>query len=294
MIKNNPRCLIGTLYVGENELSSCEYALYNQNYPFWNHFRFDHLPEKEAHEQLYTTFMHNSKYYDYFIKLDADMVLRKYYSLYEMIRFIANRPKLDHVCFAVHDYMTNRLMMGLHIFSNRSLWPDIKYSLFPDQAPRIPGKHLRVSFSPAPVAHHASDPSPYQSFHFGAHRVLKALNPLKPQLSIFQWRTMLDVYKHCKHNADSRLRLALLGGWHVWKGDLDLKAHNSHDNLKTNLFNHYINYSSKQLEACISSDWLSTIKQNANSQAIRYLLKKNISHYKERLRSQIMLFDQFF
>lgn len=255
MAERSPRCLIGTLYAGENELAACEAALHDQSYRHWEHFRLDHLPEWEAHERLYETFMARRREFDLCVKLDADMVLISPDVLREMVMFMARRPGVDDVTFAVHDYLSDCLILGLHVFTHRAIWHAPEHAYQPDQDPDIPGERLRCFGPPAPVARHACDPSRYQAFHFGAHRMLKALHPRVPRLAVPQWSLMHGIARHARRNPDARLRLALLGGWHVWKGELGSDAKEMDAPAKRRLFSRYEEGASSELDRAIPFLW---------------------------------------
>lgn len=284
MAENIPRCLIGTLYVGENELEACEKALRKQNYTKWEHFRLDHLPEQEAHEKLYRAFMDNRASFDLFVKLDADMVLRHPQVLGGMVDFIQRRPSLDHACFTVQDYMTNHAMLGLHLFTNRARWEEKIPQYFPDQKPKVPGECLMVTTSPAPAAYHAADPTPYQAFHFGAHRMLKALVSVSPYAEAVQLNILNWVAQHTRQNQDRRLRLALLGALHVWNGDIKSNAKEANDQDKYNLFARYANMDAGTLDQKIPSEWFYILKRYHRLNRIYYSSKQKASLIKQRFK----------
>lgn len=261
MAKNFPRCLIGTLYVGENELPECEAAIRSQGYRHWEHFRLDNMPELEAHEALYDEFMRKNKEFDYFIKIDPDMVFVDNDSLSKIVGFMQSRPSLDHACFSVYDYMSQQKMLGMHVYSEKAKWNKVQNHLYPDQSPEIPGRRLMIWGNPSPVAFHSPNPSGFQAFHFGAHRMLKALNPTEGGLGCYQWDIIYRISRHARRNSDPRLRLAVLGAWHVWKGDIGDNTENAQDSEKIRLYQQYSEASTSELEKSISEDWLCTLKQ---------------------------------
>lgn len=71
-----PRVLIGTLYTDENEYPEMLRMLRTQTFTNWEHVVLKDLENKEAHDALYRLFMREKENFDFFLKLDADMVFR--------------------------------------------------------------------------------------------------------------------------------------------------------------------------------------------------------------------------
>lgn len=282
------RCLIGTLNAGENELESCERAIAAQTYTNWSHIRFDDLPEYEAHRRLYAEFMARSAEFDLFLKIDADMVLRTSQSLGRIVNFIRRRPAVDHVSFAVHDYLTDSPLLGLHAFTNRAVWRAPADPYRPDVDPEIPGRRLSVRFAPAPVAYHACCPHEYQAFHFGAHRAVKAVAASDRRARTEQLLVLRSLIRHAARNPDRRLRLAQLGAWHVWNGDIGSDAHNAAATGKLDLFAYYRAQSDAALEAAIPTEWRREIMRWGALYSKGYRARVMISTLKERVRSTWM------
>lgn len=270
------RCLIGTLYVGENELAECQSSLYRQTFKNWDQFRIDYRSEEEAHSLLYERFMENREEYDFFIKLDPDMVLNRSTVLEEIIHYFCHRPSLDHACFSVYDYMSQQSIMGLHVFTNRVSWRPIENSMYPDQAPDINGEKVLVWNSPAPVAMHAPNPTYYQAFHFGAHRMLKALNARGLSEACYHWDTVCKIHKHSKKSQDPRLLFALIGAWHVWKGDININAKEALDGEKRQIFDLYSDGDERRLYETIPKNWELTLRRHLR-------MKRSIRNFKNRL-----------
>lgn len=51
------RLFVGTLYTIENEFDECVASIALQSYRNFQHFVFRNLPNKEAHDALYSAFM---------------------------------------------------------------------------------------------------------------------------------------------------------------------------------------------------------------------------------------------
>lgn len=211
----NPRILIGTLYVDENERDSCEMALAGQGYTDWYHRVFAGLENREAHRQLYQYFMDNRDKYELFVKLDADMVLRSPDSLALIVSEFENTDNLDHAVFHVQDWISGLQIIGLHVFSNRVSWRLTDEQLFVDPDPVRPGiKKVIENFS-SPIADHSPDPSPFQAFRFGVHRASKILQSDRWWIDCaqadFQWQLLMQIHDSWQREGDRRRVLALLG-----------------------------------------------------------------------------------
>lgn len=275
-----PRCLIGTLYTGEKELAASEAALASQSYMNWQRFRIDHKPEAMAHCELYRRFEAESGAFDLFLKIDADMILTDTNVLTRIVHYLGERSRVDHACFAVRDYMSSMLMMGLHVFTPRARWPTPAPKYHPDPNPAIPGMRLEVWDTPAPVAEHASDPSPYQAFHFGAHRTLKALHGRSASARRRQWDVLAHVARHAQRNSDPRLRLALLASWHMAQGDMSDHADDVINEDKQALFERYHNCTGLDLDDLLPANWTRELIARGKRKS---WLRRRLKHY-QRIR----------
>lgn len=208
------RVLIGTLYTGENEFEQCKQSIRDQTHNNWEHVVYKHLPNKEAHDRLYRTFMDRTGF-DLFVKLDADMVFRSPDSLKVLVDLFRREPELDHAILAVHDWASGTLIMGLHAFSNRAEWTASNENLFVDHSPQIPGKRLTTKKPPAPIVDHSPNPSPFQAFRFGVHRALKVVQRDRGRLDLFrsrmQWNLLGHIWDRFQETEIRRLGLVVLG-----------------------------------------------------------------------------------
>lgn len=110
------KVLVLTLCSGENELSACKKSVKAQGYPNVEHFFIANLPNKEAHDALYSEIMSNCERFDIFIKLDADMVLEDPSFIDNVVRAFINDKNLDMLSFTVFDFLTNSRIWGLIVF----------------------------------------------------------------------------------------------------------------------------------------------------------------------------------
>ncbi len=257
-LNRDPRVLVVTLYSGENEFDQCVAALRAQDYPNWQHKVFSNLPNKQAHRACYSEIMARREY-DFFIKLDADMVFADEGALGRIVRFLQARPNLDHALFAVHDFMSDSLLLGLHVFSRRAKWAIHEDDLFVDPPPDIPGERQVIWDAPAPLVRHSPDPSPYHAFRFGVHRAFKAFQPDRLVLDVpqskAQWCLLTKIWDHFERTRDRRLGLAVLGADLAWQGKLDPALQEYAGSEVQAEFAKYANQSASDLHRVLSARW---------------------------------------
>jgi len=234
-MRERPKVLVLTLFSGEREFGRCRSSLQQQEYPSWEQRVFEHLPNAEAHAQLYQTIMTESENFGLFLKLDADMVLADAEVLGDLVRVFEERRELDHLVVAVTDWITDSLIIGAHLFSNRVRWMRHGETLYVDPDPVFPGNKLVVEKPSRDVIYHAGDPAPLQAFHFGAHRALQAsqvyrkLRDARPHNALIQWQYLERVWRHYEQSRDRRLGLAMLAADLVFRKELPPTANEYSD-----------------------------------------------------------------
>jgi hypothetical protein len=235
MRRNAPRVLVLTLFSGEREFDRGQSSLEDQGYGSWEQRIFENLPNAEAHAKLYESIMTESENFGLFLKLDADMVLADREVLGDLVRVFEERPELDHLVVAVSDWMTDSLIIGAHLFSNRVRWMRHEETLYVDPDPVLPGNKLVVERPTRDLILHARDPSPLQAFHFGAHRALQAsqvyrrLRDTRPHNARVQWQYLDRVWDHYEECRDRRLGLAILAADMVFRKELPPTANEYSD-----------------------------------------------------------------
>lgn len=176
---SNYKILIGTLYSLENELTECRASIERQTYKDYEHFILRGLPDKDAHDKLYKTFMDQADQFDLFLKLDADMVIENENLLQQVADKFKKNPNMHILTIPVHDYFTDSLIIGMHTYRNTVKWPERINDVFTDDH-IVPKDKVILDFNElAPAAIHCKNPSPFQSFHFGLHRGVKLKVALK-------------------------------------------------------------------------------------------------------------------
>ena len=104
--------------------------------------------------------------------------------------------------------------------------PENLDALIVDTTPLVPGKRMRVSRDPAPLVDHMPDPSKAQSFRYGVHRALKAIQPdrISKKLARGQlhWGILKGIWRRYQAAGDERRLYSLLGADVVFgEGDFD-------------------------------------------------------------------------
>ena len=252
------RVLVGTLYTGENEFEQSKRSLQRQTHENWEQVVFEHLPNKEAHDRLYRTFMERADEFDLFVKFDADMVFRSRTSLRTLVELFEAHPELDDALLAVRDWASDSLIMGLHAYSDRAVWTPSGDELFVDHSPSVPGKRLSTKGPPAPLVDHSPDPSPFQAFRFGVHRALKVVQRDRSTLSLFrsrmQWNLLNDVRRRFAETGHRRFGLIVAGAEEVFARRATRSEYDdAGDELRERYRQGYADVSSNELMSALSS-----------------------------------------
>lgn len=209
------KALVGIMFSGENEFSSCLAALKAQRYSNWDHFVLENLPNKEAHDELYRRFMAAAGGYQIFLKLDADMVFRDRSGLGQIIEYFEQDSELDALMIDVQDWFSGLLIPGQMTYSKRVVWGENKDKLIVDHHPVPKDRALFISRPPAPLMDHSPDPTPIQAFQFGVHRAMKAFQSDREKKevrrAVVQWRILTSVWAQYKTRRDVRRLYTLMG-----------------------------------------------------------------------------------
>lgn len=209
------KVLVGLMYCGENEYEDSQWALQQQGFTNYDVFKVEKLPNKEAHDTMYGSFMANAGSYDLFMKLDADMVLCRTDFLERAVGVFQKQPEIDDLQIGVHDFFTDRLIYGLHLYSNRVKWGQSDEKVFVDMIDQRQTRAQDMKVL-APAAWHCPNPSDLQSFHFGVHKAIKILQigALRPNPNNRKVHTdnLLKVMEQWKKRQDRRLAYAAIGG----------------------------------------------------------------------------------
>jgi hypothetical protein len=235
------KILIGVLHTIENEFDQCLAAIKSQTLPVDDVFVISGKPNKEANDELYQTFMNRAGEVDLFIRIDADMILTRLTFCEEIAGYFQSKPELNHLMIQVYDWITDRRIMGLHVFRNTHRWNIGDERFFIDVIDE--DKNIEADFERfAPAATHCADPSAFQAFHYGLHKAVKFGQFTRETIDVRQrenhWRHFKALDRHSRREDDIRLVLARAGFIHALASGFD------HRN---------VNYSCKESRAAFES-----------------------------------------
>jgi len=200
------KVLVGTLFAGEGDFDRCCNSVRDQSVPC-EQFVIKGLRETEAHKQLYATFKASDA--DFFLKLDADMVLKNKHAVETMVRECSHKTMC--VTAMVDDYFAGEPIYGMHLYTPLMEWNFEQFgsdTSRPDQLDslsKIPRadrirQHL-VSILDVPLALHCHYATDFQSFHYGYHRSFKNERHICDKV----------ISRNKRNPRDSKLRLAAMG-----------------------------------------------------------------------------------
>jgi hypothetical protein len=217
------RLLIGTLFCGENEFDSCLASINKQSHHNYHHFVIKYLGKRDAHVALYSRFMQEAKNFDLFVKVDADMVLTNDRLFESIVDRFERRQQLQNLQIAVHDFFSERLIGALHSYRANVVWDTNLDPIFTDFC-QLSSDVVEFDDSVlAPGALHCPDPHPFQSFHYGLHRGVKALvateRKMRDSLK-FHATNIGRTWLHFLRTRDPRVALACVGAELALRGDL--------------------------------------------------------------------------
>ena len=258
---SQPRVLILTLYTGESEYNACKDSVLQQSHTNWEHLTFEYLPNKIAHDVLYNTIMNQADEYDFFFKLDADMVLADEHILQAIVNQFQNDPSLDHCVIPVDDAMTGGKMLGAHAFSNRVHWEKNTERLFVDPDPDYTGLRCIVDNRIDAWIFHMSNPNEFQAFRFGVHRALKAtqfFTPLSQKrwfTALTQWRNLRTILHKYKVDNQRIHALAMLGASDVFCKSISVSESGYDNDIVKKKFLHYNALSASEISTAMEEQW---------------------------------------
>lgn len=206
------KLLVGMLSHGENERQQAIDALKSQSYKDWDFFEIRDKPNKQAHQELYATFMSSGA--DCYLKLDADMVLKA-----DILGFLVDQTRsMDITMVDVNDWPSMLAIAGMQIFSKRCVWEnDGDDRLMVDVTPRF---QTRQDFEDKPWVDHMPDPHDFESFRYGVHKALKVMQPDRQRKDIkkalLHYTILRNIWKH--RNSDRRRKLMIAGAECVFSG----------------------------------------------------------------------------
>lgn len=209
------KIFVGTLYSGENEFEECLDSIQKQSYKKFQHFVYKNLPNKEAHATLYRSFLERADKFDVLIKVDADMVLANTEIFRNIVEKLEANDWMEIFTIAVLDFFSGQLIWGLNAYRSSVRWDFDKETLFVDYSEVTREKMFLDDKVLAPAAIHCKNPSLFQAFHYGVHRGLKSLEPLRGEK---HWELLERTWANFQRTKDIRVGFACLGMELAYKG----------------------------------------------------------------------------
>lgn len=250
------RILIGILYCIENEFKDCLNSISSQNYKNFEYFVIQNKPNKEAHDTLYSIFMERARDFDLFIKIDADMVLCRKDFFEKVVEKMILNPDVDLIETWVHDFFTDALIGSLNTFRNTVTWNIENEQIFVDRITNYK-RRLTDKEDLAPAAFHCPNPLPFQSFHFGVHKAIKACQfyNYEKQLmpAIEHWNNIVLTKMNFLKSGDLRIGLAALGAEMAIRKRFTSKQSEYSNLLLISEFKKYENWDLKKIRRKLNS-----------------------------------------
>lgn len=216
------------LYSGESEYEESVESLNAQSLNSWDLYEIKNQPKKVAHDSLYGYFMSQSNNYEYFLKLDADMVFVSKNTLQEMVDTFEQND-LAHLISYVRDVPSGIDIPGIQMFRSDSKWLGSNDPLNTDYAPKIFGNTVAVLDKH--WINHMPNSTDYQLFRYGIHKALKSLQPDRENKSFHKFLMHLNILqgiaRHAFTKPESGYFYSLIGATLVAEGRYNEIEHNT-------------------------------------------------------------------
>jgi len=225
------RVLVGMMFAGENEYEQAKLALANQSHKNHELIEIKNLPNKEAHDTLYSAFMKQSNDFDYFLKLDADMVFAHENVLNDMVK-THQRYELAHLFAWVNDCPSGIKIPGIQMFKSDTKWLGSNEQLSVDYPPEVNGKSQAFIYKD--WINHMPNPDDYQLFRYGVHKALKSLQPDRESKNINKGILHLTILNGIARNVKNnpKLWLSLIGATLVYEKAFSSIDYNGDQTIK--------------------------------------------------------------
>lgn len=204
-----PRVLVVTMAAGEPQLNRGRESVASQSCVLATQVVLEGLGMGEAFVAARDLIVESGPDYDWFLLLNADMVLVAPGSLSALIRCADRRGAAQRLTTPVLDSFTRSQINGIHLIRGRSALniSDAEDEIFHDSwVAALTG--ITIDGARNPQALHAPDPDVPQSLRFGLQRGMKALAG-GPRSG--RWDTIDLVVANWRHRRTPALDAALLG-----------------------------------------------------------------------------------
>jgi len=202
-----PRIFVGTMYCNEGDFPECGEMITSQKGVTVDQTIIANLPEKDAHNQLWSGFRKAQAEgnYELLVKIDADTVLAHGNVLKIIAQIFRDNPRITGLQAPLYDYFSDGFINGLNCFSPNVTFQDTQDTLHCDR--NIDVNHDIVLRQPnlpptlMPAGYHCRRSTELQAFHYGLHRQLKNQHALM--------RHVTDAWE--RNNRDRIRGFALIG-----------------------------------------------------------------------------------
>lgn len=167
------KIFVGTMEHGELDFQASKESIQNQVGFEITHHIVSNLPEKEAHEKLFSAWNEAKKDHQLFLKVDADTVLSHNEVIKNFVEVFESNSRVTGAQAWLHDYLTDSLIYGLTCLKNTVNVATKVDKLYPDRADTGHDIVLRGNQLPEkliPAGKHCWYSSESQAFHYGFHR----------------------------------------------------------------------------------------------------------------------------
>ena len=201
-----------TAHIDESQINECIKSIKNQKNVQVKQTIISGLPAIEAEKRIYELFNENRNNYDYFVKIDADMVLESP----DVLETITNKltilrsRNIERLTIPVLDFYSGGFITGMHTLSAKSI--PTKINSYPINNPdkwigHIPGKIIKKT--KRIYVRHGYNPTSSQSFRYGLHRGIKFKSSQYKSSHGLDLRNLYHNYQ--KNTGNERLKYAVIG-----------------------------------------------------------------------------------
>ena len=165
-----------TLFNGERSLKLLKTRLKKQKKIIFEHKIISGLNIEESNAEFYREFQRTEDDYDYVIKMDADMLPKDEYSIFQSLQ-IAKSINKKRLTLSILDFHSKLIIFGIHILLNESKNQKFNLSEIPISDKwiiSIPGKSIISNKNI--IFYHGILPNEEQLLHFGYQRGRKLIN----------------------------------------------------------------------------------------------------------------------
>lgn len=171
-----PKIFVGTMYCGEGDIDECTSMINLQHGVTVEHVIIRDLPEKDAHNALWTSWNTRKDSSDLFVKCDADTILISNTTLRTVWDTLQSNPHATGIQAPLYDYISDSNINGLNCFTKKVVFKTTIDELYCDRVDVGNDYVLRAGTIPLeliPAGKHCAKATPIQAFHYGLHRALK-------------------------------------------------------------------------------------------------------------------------